>query len=189
MRLKRLICGLVALLAFSTLAPAQTIRGENFSGGTTVTVADEYIGCNFSFQQPKIMANGTTIPQLINLPTTATFFRCNFVNSRPQEGSQAVKCNTTLMARQIETGTELLSVVTDDGTTVSKTIKAYSTIIYGRGVYTGQQYTVNYLPSPKMIPSEAPEGSRSARIREKYDAYLEAHAARGNASSGLGEIE
>ncbi len=185
--MKRLV--IITCLLLSTVSVSAAVTGRNFSNGTTVTVAMEYVGCNFSFSQPRVMANGTTIPRTINLATTATFYRCNFVNARPVEGSRTIKCNTTLVARQIETGSETLSVMTDTGTTISRTIKTYSTIIYGRGTYTPTTYAVNYLPMPKMIPCEAPEGSRAARIRAKYDAYIEAQRARNVASGELGGIE
>ena len=195
MRLKRLICGLVAVnlaLAVASSAGAQTVaslKGKNFSGGTTVTVASEYEGCNFSYQQAKVMANGTTIPTVINLATTATFRGCNFVNARPPEGSVCINCNTALVYKKLETGTKQLSAVDENGTTITKTIKTYSHVLYGWGIYTARTYTVNYLPSPRFSQARPPEGSRAERIQARYDEWVESQAAANTASAAIGGIE
>lgn len=189
---------LITILA--SVASAQTIdntiKGRNYSGGTTVTIpttATLFVGCNFSFPQPRVLNNGTTVPKALTLDpdgfTTATFFRCNFVNARPVEGSRAIKCNTTLVARTLWTGTKQLQAVLDNGTTITKTIKTYSNVIYGRGVYTPQTYQVNYLPTPKMLVADPPEGSRAARIQARYDDWLESRTVSNDASAAMGEIE
>ncbi|HUS39472.1 MAG TPA: hypothetical protein VMX74_08480, partial [Pirellulales bacterium] len=103
------LCLFVGQSVLSAQTIDNTIEGGQYSNGTTVTIpttATLFVGCNFSFPQPRVLANGTTIPQSLNYGpdsfTTATFFRCNFVNARPAEGSRAVKCNTTLVARTLE---------------------------------------------------------------------------------------
>ncbi len=80
-------------------------------------------------------------------------------------------------------------VIKDNGTTVTKKVRTYSRIVYGKGIYTADEYRVDYLPTPRVTPTQAPAGSRSARIRAKYDEYLAARSARVEASGSFGGIE
>jgi len=165
MKLKRLICGLVALLAFSTLAPAQTVKGKNFSGGRAPTPGTQYVGCNFS-SGSLLLKDGKWEPHVIRFTGAPKFTECNFTNTRPSAGT-LTRCNTTLRRNEVDLTTQTLPILLSDGETVTFTWRAKEDQILGRT--DPKTLKPIYKPLPTKLPvidDDAP-AYRSQRVDGK----------------------
>lgn len=158
--------GLFVFCFFAATASGQvvdTIRGRNFSRGTTVPLARTYVECNFSFIQPRRIS-GKWVARVINLPVTATFRGCNMVNARPLAGSTLRKCNTWIIRRNVQGTSETLKFTDTDSTTYTIEVPRFYNRVLGR-THPGT-LQVQYLPRPRVTQIEARGTPRLEKILE-----------------------
>ena len=175
MRLKRLICGLVAAnlaLLLASSAGAQTVaslKGKNFSGGRTPTVADVYIGCNFSSGTLNYVA-GKWAPHVVAFTGTPTFRECNFTNTRPSAGT-LIHCNTTLRRNDVDLTTQTLPILLSDGETATFSWLGKEDQILGRTDSKSLKPIYKPLPTRLPVVDDAAPAYRSQRVDEKVEVF------------------
>ena len=78
---------------------------------TPSEVDTEYVGCCFAQSQPVDIEGVKTGVRLFpGDDTPRTFTKCNLANCEPPPGSILVKCNTTLITRQVLVNTSTIVI-------------------------------------------------------------------------------
>ena len=79
-------------------------ESKNFRNGKVPTLQSVYLGYSFCFDQP-LLVDGSYKPNRIfpGDDTPRVFVKCNLVNAMPPPNSTLVRCNTSIIERDIPT--------------------------------------------------------------------------------------
>ncbi len=124
------------------------ITGKNYYGQDTPDVdgETEFTRCNFSWPSP-VDSGGSWVGVRVfpGDDTPRTFIRCNLVNCEIPPGSTMIRCNKSIIRRNIVVSTETIYV--DDDEILLET-RAH--VCYGRQTEPG---VYEYYPTPHEDPS------------------------------------
>jgi len=126
------------------------IENQNFMATAIedIPVDTEYRWCNFSRRNCIDVGGEKKGVRLFpGDDTPRTFISCNMVNCEPPPGSTQIECNTTIKAKAVEVGSDVIEI---DGEAI--VVIDYANVRYGR--YIDGQYVYR---TPIETPCETPE--------------------------------